>query len=84
LWLAVLGLSIGALGRLVVPGNNPTASWMTAVVGVVGAVGGGAAIQAVLGSGHTFAATILGAAVAALFVLAIVSWQRTRESEAGS
>jgi uncharacterized membrane protein YeaQ/YmgE (transglycosylase-associated protein family) len=78
LWLAALGLAIGALGRLVVPGNNPMATWMTAVVGVVGGVGGGAIIQTMLGNGHTFVATLMGVAIAALFVMAVASWQRTR------
>ena len=84
LWLAVLGLAIGALGRLVVPGDNPMATWMTAVVGVVGGVGGGAAVQTVLGGGHTLVATLTGVAIAALFVMAVVSWQRTRDAGAGA
>ena len=78
LWLAVLGLGIGALGRLVVPGNNPMATWMTAVVGIVGGVGGGAIIQTMLGNGHTFVGTLMGVAIAALLVMAVASWQRTR------
>ncbi|MFL6110606.1 MAG: hypothetical protein ACJ786_04550 [Catenulispora sp.] len=78
LWLAALGLGIGALGRAVVRDGTPTATWMTAVVGVVGAVGGGGAIHAILGDGHTLVATLLGVALAALLVAAIASWQRTR------
>ena len=78
LWLAALGLGIGALGRLIVRGDNPMATWMTAVVGVVGAVGGGAIIHTILGDGHTFVATLLGVALAALLVMAVTSWQRTR------
>ena len=81
LWLAALGLAIGALGRLVVPGANPMATWMTAVVGVVGGVGGGAIIQKLLGDGHSFAGTLTGAGLAALLVLGIASWQRTRGEE---
>jgi uncharacterized membrane protein YeaQ/YmgE (transglycosylase-associated protein family) len=84
LWLAVLGLAIGALGRLVVPRENPMATWMTAVVGVVGGVGGGAAVQTVLGGGHTFVATLMGVAIAALFVMAVASWQRTRDAGSGA
>ena len=78
LWLAALGLGIGALGRAVVKDGTPMATWMTAVVGVIGAVGGGAIIHAMLGAGHSFVATLLGAALAALLVMAITSWQRTR------
>jgi uncharacterized membrane protein YeaQ/YmgE (transglycosylase-associated protein family) len=78
LWLAVLGLAIGALGRLVIPGKNPMATWMTAVVGIIGGVGGGAITQMILGSGHGFVRLTIGVACAALLVVAIASWQRTR------
>jgi len=78
LFLAVLGLGIGALGRLVVPGKNPMATWMTAVVGLVGGVGGGAFTQLILGDGHTVIRLIMATVCAALLVLAIASWQRTR------
>lgn len=79
LWLAALGLGIGALGRAVVKDGTPMATWMTAVVGIVGAVGGGAVIHAILGEGHDLAATVLGVVLAALLVAAIASWQRTRD-----
>jgi len=82
LWLAALGLGIGALGRAVVKRGTPMATWMTAVVGVVGAVGGGGVIHAILGDGHELVATLLGAALAALLVVAIASWQRTRDEGA--
>ncbi|NUR63575.1 MAG: hypothetical protein HOV87_33680 [Catenulispora sp.] len=78
LWLAALGLGIGALGRAVIKDGTPTATWMTTVVGVVGAVGGGSVIHAILGDGHLLVATALGAALALLLVMAITSWQRTR------
>ena len=78
LWLAALGLGIGALGRALVKDATPTASWMTAVFGVIGAVGGGSIIHAILGDGHALVAGLLGAALAALLVVAITSWQRTR------
>ncbi|ACU76642.1 putative transglycosylase associated protein [Catenulispora acidiphila DSM 44928] len=84
LWLAALGLGIGALGRAVVKDGTPMATWMTAVVGVVGAVGGGSVIHAILGDGHTLVATLLGVALAALLVMAITSWQRTRGEGEGS
>jgi uncharacterized membrane protein YeaQ/YmgE (transglycosylase-associated protein family) len=78
LWLAALGLAIGALGRLVVPGDNPMATWMTAVVGVVGGVGGGAVVQKVLGDGHSLVGTLTGVALAALLVMGVASWHRAR------
>ncbi|MBA3620274.1 MAG: hypothetical protein H0W56_11920, partial [Acidothermales bacterium] len=39
--LIILGLIIGALARLVVPGANPIGLVMTLLLGVVGAVVGG-------------------------------------------
>jgi uncharacterized membrane protein YeaQ/YmgE (transglycosylase-associated protein family) len=78
LWLVVIGLAIGALGRLVIPGKNPMATWMTAVVGLVGGVGGGAITQLILGNGHSFIRLVMGVVCAALLVMAIASWQRTR------
>ena len=78
LWLVVIGLAIGALGRLVIPGKNPMATWMTAVVGLVGGVGGGAVTQLILGNGHSFIRLVMGVVCAALLVMAIASWQRTR------
>jgi hypothetical protein len=54
------------------------ATWTTAVVGVIGAVGGGGIIHAILGNGHALVATMLGAALATLLVMAVTSWQRTR------
>lgn len=79
LWLAALGLGIGALGRAVVKDGTPTATWMTAAVGVIGAVGGGGVVHAILGDGHPLVATLLGVALAGLLVTAITSWQRTRD-----
>lgn len=35
-----VGFIIGALGRLVVPGKQPLAWWLTLLIGVVGATGG--------------------------------------------
>ena len=41
IWIAVVGLAIGALGRLAVPGPNPMSIGMTMLVGVGGAIVGG-------------------------------------------
>lgn len=38
--LAIIGLIIGALGRLVVPGRNPIGTGRTILVGIAGAVVG--------------------------------------------
>jgi len=39
--ILVMGLIIGALGRLVVPGHNPMGVFATALVGIAGAFLGG-------------------------------------------
>jgi uncharacterized membrane protein YeaQ/YmgE (transglycosylase-associated protein family) len=46
----VVGLIVGALGRLVVPGKQNMAIWLTIVVGIVAALIG-SAIAAALGLG---------------------------------
>jgi uncharacterized membrane protein YeaQ/YmgE (transglycosylase-associated protein family) len=48
--LAFVGLLIGALGRLMVPGPNPIGLWTTVAVGLAGALLGGA-IGALIGLG---------------------------------
>jgi uncharacterized membrane protein YeaQ/YmgE (transglycosylase-associated protein family) len=48
--LIIVGLVIGGLGRLVVPGPNPIGLWATFGVGLVGAVLG-AIIGGILGLG---------------------------------
>ena len=35
----IIGLIIGALGRLVVPGRQPIPIWLTIVIGIVAAIG---------------------------------------------
>jgi uncharacterized membrane protein YeaQ/YmgE (transglycosylase-associated protein family) len=64
------GLIVGALGRLVVPGRNPIGCLGTALVGIVGAVVGGAIARAlyVNPQNHVLITLILEVAVAAVIV----------------
>ena len=48
--LVIVGLVIGGLGRLVVPGPNPIGLWATLVIGLAGAIVG-AIIGGLLGLG---------------------------------
>jgi uncharacterized membrane protein YeaQ/YmgE (transglycosylase-associated protein family) len=48
--LLIVGLVIGALGRLIVPGPNPIGLWATLGVGLAGAILGGV-IGAFIGLG---------------------------------
>jgi uncharacterized membrane protein YeaQ/YmgE (transglycosylase-associated protein family) len=47
--LIVVGLIIGALGRLVHPGKDPIPIWLTIVIGVAASIIAGLLISGVLG-----------------------------------
>jgi uncharacterized membrane protein YeaQ/YmgE (transglycosylase-associated protein family) len=66
LGLALLGLVIGALGRLAVPGPDPMPLWTTILLGVAGAIAGGWIGSELLGPAGYFLGAIV---VAALLVI---------------
>lgn len=66
IWTAIVGLIIGALGRLAVPGPNYMGLGMTILVGVGGALLGGF-IGAALGAGQILR-ILLAVAASALIV----------------
>jgi uncharacterized membrane protein YeaQ/YmgE (transglycosylase-associated protein family) len=67
-FIVIVGLVIGALGRLAVPGPDPMPIWVTILVGLIGAFGGGAiAVSLGLGGGGIFIVSVL---VATLIVIA--------------
>ncbi|NEK84849.1 hypothetical protein GCU60_03580 [Blastococcus saxobsidens] len=66
LGLIVIGLVIGALARLILPGKQNISIVATLVLGVLGALIGGF-IASLLGTGDIFELNILG------FVLAVVA-----------
>ena len=47
--LIVVGLIIGALGRLVHPGKDPIPIWLTSLIGVAAAIIAGLLISGILG-----------------------------------
>jgi uncharacterized membrane protein YeaQ/YmgE (transglycosylase-associated protein family) len=47
--LIVVGLVIGALGRLVHPGRDPMPIWLTILIGIAAAIVAGVLIHGVLG-----------------------------------
>jgi len=65
----IVGLIVGALARLVVPGRNPIGIGMTILLGIVGALVGGI-IGHALGAGWLIT-LVLEVAVAAALVYAI-------------
>lgn len=67
-YIVLVGLVIGALGRLAVPGRDPMPIWLTILVGLVGAfVGGTIAVSLGFGGGGIFVVSVL---VATLIVIA--------------
>jgi uncharacterized membrane protein YeaQ/YmgE (transglycosylase-associated protein family) len=67
-FVVVVGLVIGALGRLAVPGRDPMPIWLTLVIGLIGAfLGGAIAISLGFGGGAIFVISVL---VATLIVIA--------------
>jgi uncharacterized membrane protein YeaQ/YmgE (transglycosylase-associated protein family) len=67
-FIVVVGLVIGALGRLAVPGRDPMPIWVTLVIGLIGAfLGGAIAVSLGFGGGAIFVISVL---VATLIVIA--------------
>jgi uncharacterized membrane protein YeaQ/YmgE (transglycosylase-associated protein family) len=74
LWWALIGLVIGGLGRLVVPGRQPIGLLATAFGGVAAALLGGIIARAAhLGTGLQF---LVAVAVAAVLVATFSAGQR--------
>ena len=74
LWWALLGLLIGALARLVLPGYQPIGWLATALYGIGGALLGGVVAKAV-GTGG-FVQFLIAVAVAAVLIAAVGGWRR--------
>ncbi len=77
--IIILGLIVGALGRLLVPGHNPMGILATTVVGIVGALIGGVIARLIwtVPANHRlgiFVCEVLGAAA----IVALVSGTRRR------
>jgi uncharacterized membrane protein YeaQ/YmgE (transglycosylase-associated protein family) len=71
LWLLIIGLIIGAIGRFVVPGRNPMPWWLTMLLGVVGAIVGGIFFSGIL-------KYILAVVIAAVLVVVVGNFQGRR------
>ena len=67
-FIVLVGLVIGALGRLAVPGPDPMPIWLTILIGLGGAfVGGTIAVSLGFGGGGVLVLSVL---VATLIVIA--------------
>jgi uncharacterized membrane protein YeaQ/YmgE (transglycosylase-associated protein family) len=63
-YIVLVGLVIGALGRLAVPGRDPMPIWLTILVGLIGAfLGGAIAVGLGFGGGGIFVISVLVATV---------------------
>ena len=81
-WL-IIGLVIGAVAHLLVPGRQRIGIIMTVLIGIVGALVGGVITAAILGAGHAIVTFIVSLIVAALLISA-VSHPRSRRYIYGS
>jgi uncharacterized membrane protein YeaQ/YmgE (transglycosylase-associated protein family) len=72
IWLAIGGLIIGGLGRLLVPGPNPIGLIRTALVGLVGSFLGGFVARYAFGL-HYRNSLLLGFVLAVIFAAIIVA-----------
>src|SRR3984893_18926728 len=72
LWV-LIGLVIGALARLLVPGRQHIGIIMTILIGIVAALIGGIVTTAILGAGHTVITFIVALVAAALLVSAFTT-----------
>lgn len=68
----VVGLIVGALGRLVVPGRQNIKIWLTILIGIVAALIG-SAIAAALGVSSLVLTLVIQVVLAALGVTAVVA-----------
>ena len=70
-WI-IIGLIAGALGKLIMPGDDPGGIIVTILIGIAGAVVGGFITQNLLGmGGGGFIWTIIVATIGAIILLAI-------------
>jgi uncharacterized membrane protein YeaQ/YmgE (transglycosylase-associated protein family) len=68
---AIIGLVVGGLGRLLVPGRNNIGIILTILIGIVGAIAGGSVTRALMGAGHDAVSFIVSLVLAAIMVAAI-------------
>lgn len=72
LWVFIIGLIVGIVAKLIMPGKDPGGFIITAIIGIVGSLIGGWIASAVFGSG--IGATAAGAGVGGIwgFVFAVI------------
>ena len=73
IWWILIGLVVGAVARLVIPGRQHIGIILTILIGVVAAIVGGILTAALLGAGHTVITFIVAVLLAALAVSAFTT-----------
>jgi len=73
IWWLIIGLVVGAVARLVVPGRQHIGILLTILIGIVAAIVGGILTTALLGAGHTVITFIVAVLAAALIVSAFTT-----------
>jgi uncharacterized membrane protein YeaQ/YmgE (transglycosylase-associated protein family) len=81
-WL-IIGLVIGGLAHLLVPGRNRIGILLTLLFGIVGALIGGFVTAAILGAGHAIITFVVSVIVAAVLI-AVVSHPHNRRYVTGN
>jgi uncharacterized membrane protein YeaQ/YmgE (transglycosylase-associated protein family) len=79
----VAGLIIGALARLIKPGDQDLGIVMTLVIGVIGSVVGGV-IASLLGTGDIFELNVLGFIVAVVAAILLLGAAEALSGKRGS
>src|SRR6478735_6911916 len=69
-WWLLIGLVVGAVACLVIPGRQHIGIIVTILIGIVAAIVGGILTAALLGAGHTLITFIVAVLLAALAVSA--------------
>ena|SRR5580700_8964663 len=69
-WL-IIGLVIGGLAHLLVPGRQRIGILLTLLFGIVGALIGGFVTAAIIGAGHLIITFIVSVVVAALLIAVV-------------
>jgi uncharacterized membrane protein YeaQ/YmgE (transglycosylase-associated protein family) len=72
----LIGLVIGGLARLIVPGRNRIGILLTILIGIVGSVAGGAVTRATAGAGHDALSFVVSTVIAAVLVALIAGPRR--------
>jgi uncharacterized membrane protein YeaQ/YmgE (transglycosylase-associated protein family) len=73
IWWILIGLVVGAVARLVIPGRQHIGILLTILIGIVAAIVGGILTAALLGAGHTLITFIVAVVLAALAVSAFTT-----------